>query len=219
MEAIYKFKDHSLLDRAMNHPSLLKFKGEVSYERLEFLGDKILNACMAQILFYNFPDAEEGVLSVMHANLVKTESLAFVANSIGLGSMIKMDKGELKAGGQTNRNNLEDALEAYIAAIFLDSKDYEQVFQVVKRLWEPLLLEDVIKKQDSKSALQEWSQKHHNKLPSYTILEKAGPEHAPTFTIQIEITPTLNAVASGNSRKDAERKAAELLMEKISNEQ
>lgn len=203
----------------MNHPSLLKFKGEVSYERLEFLGDKILNACMAQILFYNFPDAEEGVLSVMHANLVKTESLAFVANSIGLGSMIKMDKGELKAGGQTNRNNLEDALEAYIAAIFLDSKDYEQVFQVVKRLWEPLLLEDVIKKQDSKSALQEWSQKHHNKLPSYTILEKAGPEHAPTFTIQIEITPTLNAVASGNSRKDAERKAAELLMEKISNEQ
>ncbi len=217
----YSFKDIKLLDEALMHPSFLCNKKYATiphknYQRLEFLGDSVLNLSIASILYSRFTDYNEGKLSVMHSYLVKTDSLARVARDIELGKYIVMDQGEELMGGRDKPRNLENALEAIIGAIFLDS-GYSAVEPIVEKLWHELLEEsiDVDKIKDYKSKLQEWVQKHGQKIPQYVIEKADGPAHNPTFTVAVYVDNLPSVMAIGKSKKIAEQEAAKLMLETI----
>lgn len=209
MKINYQFKDNGLVERALTHPSLSGRPGVRDYQQLEFLGDAIVNMMIAEELHRIYPDAEEGDLSKMHANLVRTETLARVAEAIGIGFEIKMDQGEELHGGRSNPANLEDCLEALIAAVFLDS-DYTVTKRVFLPFWYELLSDaEFLMRRDPRTVLQEWSQSKKLGLPQYVLLSEKGAAHQPLFTIVVQVQGFEGVEGVGTSIKRAKGAAAE----------
>lgn len=209
----YKFQNSELLDEALTHPSVNKRNirnQAVSYERLEFLGDSVLNMVISAMLFKLFPEEKEGALAKRKTDLVCGSTIAKVAQEIGLGEFIIMNKSERFNGGRDNLKNLENALEALIGAIYLDS-GFENVEKFITKNWEKLAKNQLAPPQDSKTLLQEWTQKNKLPLPEYKIVEQTGPAHNPEFTVSVYIKGHGEVQACAPSKKAAEQKAAELM--------
>lgn len=203
----YQFSNASLLEEALTHRS----KGALNNERLEFLGDAILGAVIAEALFRQFPKASEGELSRFRAALVKKDTLAKLAREFSLGDYLRLGPGELKSGGFRRDSILADAMEAVIGAIFLDS-DMNQARDFVLRCFEGRL-QNLSEKQsfkDPKTRLQEYLQARHLDLPSYEVVDIHGSEHAQTFEVRCQVNGLPEPVlGKGASRRKAEQAAAE----------
>ena len=206
----YTFSKPELCLAALTHRSA----GGAHNERLEFLGDSILNCSVARLLYDAHPHADEGALSRLRATLVSGEALASVASDLGLGEHLRLGQGELKSGGFRRASILADALEAILGAIFLDS-GFDAAAAVINRIIGPRLTElpaaEALK--DPKTRLQEALQAHGLSLPVYTLTALAGDPHAQWFTVTCEV-PTfgLVAVGEGGSRRRAEQLAAGRLL-------
>ncbi|HWX79268.1 MAG TPA: ribonuclease III [Steroidobacteraceae bacterium] len=202
----YVFRTQGLCDAALTHRSA----GAVHNERLEFLGDSILNCSVARMLFDAHPQADEGALSRLRAKLVSGEALAQIAGDLGLGEHLRLGAGELKSGGFRRGSILADALEALLGAIFLDS-GFDAAAAAVERIMAPRMSElpgaDALK--DPKTRLQEVLQASGLALPVYTLTAVKGDPHAQSFTVNCEV-PVLGtaAVGEGASRRRAEQLAA-----------
>ncbi len=207
----YRFADPQLLEKALTHRS----RGAINYERLEFLGDSVLNLVISSRLFELKPDAQEGDLSRMRARLVRGESLTDIASGLGLGQQLKLGEGEMKSGGFRRASILADAFEALLGAIFLDS-DYASCRHVILDLFDPLIekLPGIEELKDAKTRLQEWLQGRGSPLPEYTLLREEGADHVKNFFVQCTITDDGSKVeASGSSRRRAEQAAAAKMLE------
>lgn len=209
----YQFTDESLLTQALTHRSFARQNNE----RLEFLGDAILNCTIAQQLFERFPRAKEGQLSRLRAHLVKGETLAELGREFELGECLRLGSGELKSGGFRRDSILADAVEAVIGAISLDAS-LAEAQAVIQRWYENRLadlnLSDNIK--DSKTRLQEFLQSRKAPLPVYRVRDVSGEAHDQTFTVDCEVEGLEQAtVGEGNSRRIAEQEAARAALEAL----
>ena len=209
----YRFTDQTLLKGALTHRSL----GANNNERLEFLGDSVLNLVISCRLYEVHPDAQEGDLSRMRARLVRGISLSDLASSIGLGKHLNLGEGEMKSGGFRRASILADAFEALIGAIFLDG-GYSACQAEILRLFDPLIesLPDVEELKDAKTRLQEWLQARGRPLPEYLLMREEGADHAKKFHVQCRIPDdSISVEAVGDSRRKAEQAAAGNLLEKL----
>ncbi len=207
----YRFADRQLLEEALTHRS----RGANNYERLEFLGDSVLNLVVSSRLFELNPGASEGDLSRMRARLVRGESLTEIASGLALGQQLNLGEGEMKSGGFRRASILADAFEALLGAIFLDS-DYAICRAVILDLFDPLIekLPGIEELKDAKSRLQEWLQGRARPLPEYTLIREEGADHVKTFHVQCRITDDGSMMeASGSSRRRAEQAAAAKMLE------
>ncbi len=212
----HRFRQTALLAQALRHRSA----GPPHNERLEFLGDGLLAAVTAELLYRLHPRADEGRLSRLRSRLVRKEALAAVARRIGLGDRLTLGAGELASGGFRRDSILADALEAVIAAVYLDG-GWEACVQTVTGLLGPELaaLEAEREDKDAKTRLQEWLQGRHLPLPRYRLLAEDGPDHDRSYTIECEAgDPPLCACGRGRSRREAEQAAAAALLERLAGE-
>ncbi len=207
----YDFKNHELLNRALTHSSL--GKNTENYEKLEFLGDRVLGLIISKKIYNDFKYDSEGELAKKLAFLVCKETLKKVADRICLGNHLKISK-------ELNELSIEsikaNSLEALIAAIFLDS-NFKTIEMIVNKLWRNEIERIDLSKYDPKSRLQEWCLKKNNKLPEYICLSKEGPEHNPHFTISVKHIEGLQAIGKGKNKQDAEIDAAKKLLKEIEN--
>jgi len=203
----HSFADRGLLQTALTHRSF----GVPNNERLEFIGDGLLNCVIAVALFRRYPDLAEGELSRMRANLVRQDTLHQLAVSLNLGDSLRLGEGELKSGGNQRPSILADAVEALIGAVYLDA-GFEATQSVIARLYLPLFDEmrsgPVTK--DAKTSLQEWLQGRKKPLPRYHVIEASGAAHEQRFEVACEIeNPALRTTGQGSSRRLAEQAAAD----------
>lgn len=211
----YKFKDSSLITEALSHPSMrgiTDFKGE-DYERLEFLGDAVVNLVVTKRLYLDFPDLDEGDLAKIRSYFISKEFMVEKALELKLGDYIVMAFGEESSGGRENPNNLENVLEAIMGAVFLDS-GLEEASIVIERIWgkiDPALSLHA----NPKSTLQELSQDMNLGLPNYEVVEKTGEMHAPTYKVAVKIGDGLIEFGGGTNIKMAEKEAAKNLIKKL----
>ncbi|MFM7397298.1 MAG: ribonuclease III [Gammaproteobacteria bacterium] len=209
----YVAKDLTLFTAALTHRSAAGRNNE----RLEFLGDAVLNMLVAELLYSRFPEADEGDLSRLRASLVSAEPLAGLAHRLGLGEELKLGSGELKTGGFRRQSILADAFEATIGAVYLD-RGFDAARELVNRLWMPLVeaLPQASALKDPKTRLQEWLQSRGLGLPVYVVESVEGEPHAQHFTVRCEVA-ALEAATSGegSSRRKAEQEAAQRVLEKI----
>ena len=209
----YRFSDPGLLEQALTHRSA----GVPHNERLEFLGDGIVNLLVAEVLFQRWPKADEGALTRARAELVREASLATIARRLELGARLILGPGEMKSGGHRRDSILADALEAVVAAIYLDSDFSGCRTAVLPWFEEPLAVLPVGKPgKDAKTRLQEWLQARQRPLPIYELVSESGDDHAKMFNVSCAIIdPTLIAEGEGSSRRNAEQAAAAALLEKL----
>ncbi len=210
----YAFKDEALLVEALTHRSA----ASVNNERLEFLGDGILNFIIAARLFEQYPDMQEGDLSRLRASLVNKDSLADIARVLDLGQYIKLGSGELKSGGRRRDSILADAVEAVLGAVYIDS-GFDTCRELILRLYADKLknIPDVQTLKDPKTSLQELLQSRHYPLPAYTVLEVSGKAHNQMFKVECSIEGLgCITTAQGKSRRKAEQAAAKLAIEELS---
>ncbi len=209
----YVFKDESLLDRALTHRSA----GSGHNERLEFLGDSIINFIMAEILFRAQPEAREGQLTRLRALLVRRDTLAAVARELELGAALKLGGGELKSGGRDRDSILADALEALVGSVYLDS-GMESCRELVERLFSAKI-EQAQKRRgvkDAKTRLQEHLQAKGLPLPTYEVVEVKGAPHDQEFQVFCRVATLDNPTCgTGGSRRKAEQAAARLALEQL----
>ncbi len=207
------FGDQSLLVRALIHPSYLNEHPEAGTEdnqRLEFLGDAVLDFLTAELVYHRFPEAPEGRLTRLRAALVRTETLAGLARSCHLDAALMLGRGEEESGGRERLNNLCAAFEALIGALYLD-----QGTEAVRRFITPLFeqaLDEVLRLEldkDAKSRLQEWCQANLNLTPVYRLIDSRGPDHAKEFTVAVFIGDQSYGKGSGPSKQIAEQEAAQ----------
>jgi ribonuclease-3 len=209
----HRFADPGRLQQALTHRSA----GAPHNERLEFLGDGIVNLLVAEVLFQRWPKADEGALTRARAELVREASLATIARRLELGARLTMGPGEMKSGGHRRDSILADALEAVVAAIYLDS-GFEVCRAAVLPWFEESLAALPVGKpgKDAKTRLQEWLQARQRPLPAYELVSESGDDHAKTFNVSCTIIdPTLTAEGEGSSRRNAEQAAAAALLEKL----
>ncbi|PCI39406.1 MAG: ribonuclease III [Thiotrichales bacterium] len=210
----YKFIDISLLDLALTHPST---STGANNQRLEFLGDAVLNFCMAATLYKEFPNAKEGELSRLRSQLVSGRTLVKVAQQLGMSEYLQMSRYELQEKGNHRTSALEDAFEALLGAIYLDS-GVQSCHTVIIKLFTPLFnsLQSGDALKDFKSRLQEHLQSLGKPLPIYEVVEISGKAHDLTFRISCKIVDSnIEAISTAKTRKIAEQKAAELVLSKI----
>lgn len=206
----HTFADVSLLERALTHTSAADTPND-SFERLEFLGDRVLGLIVARLLFESFPHEEEGALARRFAALTRREALARVAQDIDLGACLNLSIAEDEAGGRDNPAILADACEAVLGALYLDG-GLDRVDVFVRRYWVAMMDEDLAPPKDAKTALQEWAQARGLGLPHYTDIESSGPSHAPTFIISVSVSGEKPQQAKGSSKRAASLAAAEKLL-------
>jgi ribonuclease-3 len=218
----YRFRDRGLLEHAMTHTSRANEDvsgGVIDNESLEFLGDAVLGFVIADILFREFPDFDEGQKSKTKASLVSTTTLARQAERLNLGEHLLLGRGEEKTGGRRKQALLADGYEALIAAIYLDG-GVEHARAFIAREFAPLVA-DVrahgVGGQDYKSALQEYVQSHDQPLPEYRVAGTLGPDHNKLFQVEVVVNGEPIATATGTSKKDAEQEAAKLALQKLAN--
>ncbi len=210
----YNFKTPSLLNEALSHPSMRSEKKlQLDYERLEFLGDAILNFLITEYLFTKFTDSDEGHLAKMRAALVCKEAICDVAEDIDLDEYLIMTRGEEISGGRSNQNNVENCMEAIIGAIYLDG-GIDTTREVVLNLWAGIIADGRQFVSDPKSALQEWSQGHGMSIPRYQVVERVGQDHAPMFKVGVTIDDLVPEYGTGKSIKAAEKMAAKKMLER-----
>jgi len=178
-------------------------------ERLEFLGDAILDVVVSDILLESFPDANEGQLSKMRAAVVNEKTLALLAKMLNLQDVVRLGKGETQTGGNLKPSILSSALEALIAAIYLDG-GFNAVYPVVRHIFAPLFAEerDLMAFYDHKTQLQEVVQAKYKVTPTYHLLQTRGPDHAKIFEVEVRMNGKALATADGSSKKEAEQNAA-----------
>jgi ribonuclease III len=219
----YQFAAPALLTEALTHPSALvpeRGRGRRAkiakhgYERLEFLGDRVLGLVVAEMLWRRFADEPEGMLTRRLTHLVRRETLARVAAAIGLGDHLIFSRAERASGSAANPAILADACEAVIAAIYLDG-GFGAASGFVYRFWEPLITAMKGPPRDPKTALQEWAQARGLGLPRYELLATAGPDHAPLFTVAASIAGSEAATATASAKRTAEAGAAAALLERL----
>lgn len=207
----YSFKDKDILAHALTHSST---GGEQDYERLEFLGDRVLGLVIAEALYHRFPSETEGDLAKRLAALVQGEFLAVIATEITLGKYIKFSEAEALAGGAQNVNILSDVFESMIGALFLDG-GLEPCRTLINRLWHDKFNAMKTPPQHPKTSLQEWAQGKGLPLPVYKIVQQQGPDHAPVFDVELIVKGFAPLVAQGRTRQEAEKNAARKFFEKI----
>ena len=207
----YCFNDRHLISTALRHSSFVNENAESGYEdneRLEFLGDAILNGIVSRLLMDHYPRLHEGELSRLRSNLVNKIQLAALARQIDLGAFLLLGKGELQSFGRRKESILADAFEALVAAVYLDG-GFDRAFEVIGRLFIPLLAPDMPEKHfDYKSRLQEQIQAMRQPPPEYTIVAETGPDHHKTFEVELTVAG-IRTHGRGTSKKAAEQNAAE----------
>jgi ribonuclease-3 len=206
----YKFNDKNLLKTALTHRS----SNENNNERLEFLGDSVVNFIIAEVLFQQFPRSQEGDLSRWRATLINRETLANIAREFDLGRYLNLGPGELKSGGSQRLSILSCAMEAIIGAIYLDS-DFERTRECVLNWYEPLLLSltNASSHKDPKTVLQEHLQGLRKALPVYVVDSVEGEAHQQTFVVSCTVAGMEEkAIGRGTSRRRAEQDAAEAML-------
>lgn len=207
----YTFRDTGLLEQALTHRSA---SGE-SNERLEFLGDAVLDTVVSEVVFRAFPNAPEGDLSRLRSSLVKDTSLARLAVDLGLGDLLILGSGERKTGGHRRASILADALEALFGAVYLDA-GFEASRNVIERAFGERFhdLPDPQELRDPKTRLQEWLQARQLALPDYSLVDVSGQAHEQTFEVQCSIGGLDTTTrGSGSSRRQAEQKSARAMLE------
>ena len=205
----YRFSAPDLLEEALRHGSAPGHGvGKPSYERLEFLGDAVLNLCVAQEMHRLLPMAGEGVLTKARASIINNRNLATVADRVGVPGSLRIDPSVRRKGAGVTRKMAADAVEAVIGAIFLDG-GYEAALRFVRGHFRlPDLMGALVDGFDAKSRLQEWCQGEHLPLPVYALLSADGPPHDRRFRVEVRVEGQPPAGGSGKSRKEAEMDAA-----------
>ncbi|WP_314869888.1 ribonuclease III [Aggregatibacter kilianii] len=209
----YQFQDTGLLKQALTHRSA----GHKHNERLEFLGDAILNLTIAEALFHQFPKCNEGELSRMRATLVREPTLAILARDFQLGDYLSLGQGELKSGGFRRESILADCVEALIGAISLDSS-LANATEIVTRWYQPLLkdIQPGDNQKDAKTRLQEYLQGNRLPVPTYNIVNIQGEAHNQLFTVECSIQNNGRTfIGKGSSRRKAEQAAAEQILQEL----
>lgn len=210
------FKQPALLEQALVHSSYINENpaDNVSHnERLEFIGDAVLGFIMAERLYQELPNLSEGEMTRARATLVRGDTLARIAGEIKLGDFLYMGKGEEATGGRNKAPNLAGALEAVIAAIYLDQGIYTVkivVSKIFEKDWQNLVSQGV--EVDYKSMLQEFAQRKYQSAPIYKLVEEVGPDHDPTFTVEVIVNGKWVGTGQGKSKKQAETDAARLAL-------
>jgi ribonuclease-3 len=203
-------RDPDLFERALTHASF----GEEQYERLEFLGDRVLGLAIAAWLYESFPEEAEGKLSRRLNALVARETCAEVARELGIGDHVRLGKQAREDGASDSDNVLGDVLEALIGAVYIDG-GLEAATAFVRTAFR-----DRVSTRDKapvhpKSALQEWAAANDRKAPAYRLTHRSGPQHAPRFAVEVEIKGVGTATAEGSSKQEAETAAAARLLEQV----
>ena len=213
----YHFRDRSLLEQALTHKSCQSEEAEqcaCSNERLEFLGDAVLGMVVAAHLYAIHPDWTEGELTKVKAVAVSEATLSNIGRRLGLGEFLILGKGEEQSGGRARASILADAVEALIGAVFLDCGGDEPMQFPVPRFVLQILgesLEAIARQEharDYKTMLQEASQEAHRMLPSYSVADESGPDHAKTFVVEVRLGDRVLGIGRGRSKKEAEQNAA-----------
>ena len=213
---LYEFENANLLEESLRHSSFVNEQADIGMrdnERLEFLGDAVLNLVVGDLLMQRHPDSEEGDLSRMRANLVNETQLAAIARSLNLGFYLQLGKGELQTNGREKNSILADTLEAVMAAIYLDG-GFEAALNVIDRHFSPLIGAGAIPMVsfDYKSQVQELVQVTQQEMPIYTVIHESGPDHDKTFQVRLQLQQ-LDAKGVGKSKKMAEQDAARKALE------
>ncbi|MBX4205770.1 ribonuclease III [Candidatus Microgenomates bacterium] len=213
------FLDKELFDTALTHRSWVNEhpNSREHNERLEFLGDAVLELIVSKQLYLQFPNEKEGFMTNLRANLVNTVNLSLIGMKLNLGESLFLSKGEEESGGRTNQSLLADTTEALIGAIYLD-----QGIDVVEKFISEYLLSDLENKlnqplKDAKSRLQEAVQSQGFPAPRYKVISEVGPDHAKEFSIQVEINNKAFGTGSGKSKAEAEQKAAQAALSNFTN--
>jgi ribonuclease III len=218
----YVFRDATLLSTALTHRSYVNENpqsGGEDNERLEFLGDAVLGLCVSDLLMKKHPDFDEGTLSKIRSALVNEKPLADLALQLGLGDCLLLGRGEEHSGGRAKESLLANALEAVIAAIYLDSS-FSKTKTLLRRLMKPMMKDEAIAAQspDYKTALQELCQKKYKTAPIYTLLAESGPEHEKIFEMEVVIGDDIRKIGCGRSKKEAQKQAAQKAWESLHRE-
>ena len=200
-------RDRERFERALTHASLQTEGGAKSYERLEFLGDRVLGLVIAERLFGQFPEADEGELSLRLNALVSAEACAEIADKIGLFDYVRQGTDLKKLKGERTRNIRADLVESLIAAIYL-GEGLETARDFVIRHWGERLDAAVVARRDPKTALQEWAHQRGPTAPRYEMIDRSGPDHEPVFVIKVTIEGIAPAEGRGRSKRIAEQEAA-----------
>jgi ribonuclease III len=203
----YSFKDQSLLDMALTHVSAVA-EDKKSYERLEFLGDRILSLAIAHMLYDAFPNEEEGALAKRHSALVRQETLEKIACTIHLKDHIRVSSNEAQISGSI----MSDVLEALLGALYLDG-GYNVAEKFIMTHWHDLLHSETAPPEDGKSILQEWAQARGLPLPVYDIAERSGPDHKPHFVVKVTLADYPPQLGEGASKQAAQKVAAKALLQ------
>lgn len=185
-----------------------------SYERLEFLGDRVLGLIIADALFNRFPNEPEGKLSSRLNALVSGDLCAEIARENGIAKMIRLGKQARDDGGRDSDNILGDVMEALIAALYID-KGMDEARSFILRLWGERIEQQLAAPKHPKSALQEWAAAHQRRPPEYVLVSRDGPHHAPRFTVSVKIGKLAEATAEGHSKQEAEKLAATALLAQL----
>jgi ribonuclease-3 len=208
----YRFTNPQLLMQALTHRSYIHegMKEGEDNERLEFLGDSIIEVVVSHVLMARFPHLTEGGLSKTRAEFVKEDTLAALAREIKLGAVLRLGRGEEETGGRAKDSILAGGLEALMAAVYLDG-GYGEVFRVIEGLYTRRFahLQGESEDTDFKTRLQEYTQRHLNDIPLYTVAKEEGPDHAKTFEVVISVNGKACGRGRGRSKKEAEQRAAE----------
>ena len=207
----YSFKTRAFLQQALTHSSKA---GSANNERIEFLGDRVLNLVIAENLFKIFPDENEGSLAKRHSGLVQGRMLFIIGGILAIGDYVNMSDSERQGGGANNENIISDATEATLGAIFLDG-GLDAARDVILRLWGDNIQTLTEAHQDPKTELQEWVQARGLPLPEYDIVHRSGPDHAPLFEVEVRVKGYDPISAEGASRSKAEKSAATRMLAKL----
>lgn len=210
-----RFEKPNLLDEALTHASASS-QVDSSNERMEFLGDRILGLLTADALYARFPNAPEGALAARFNALVRKETCAEIAEKIGVGPALKLGRSEARSGGRKKEALLADAMEALIAAVYLDG-GLAAAAETHHRLWGPLIESQMNEAapRDPKTALQEWAQGRGQPLPRYELVDRSGPAHEPSFRVAARLESGMSAEATAPTKRGAEREAAATLLKQL----
>lgn len=218
----HSFTDKEFLNAALSHRSFVHQRKDACPEepeqednqRLEFLGDAVLSICVSTLLYHRFPESKEGVLSKMRAGMVNEIQLADLGRRLDVPEALFLGHGEDVTGGRDKNSIIADAMEAIIAAVYLDA-GFEAAMAVVSEIWGDLIdrssMDNILK--DFKTHLQERVQKHKNQTPDYRLIKTEGPDHARVFTIGLHLKGSLVSEGQGRSKKEAEQAAAQKALE------
>lgn len=209
----HEFRREDLLHRALTHPSMSSAT-RPDNQRLEFLGDRVLNLIVADLLLKDDTSASEGVLAPRYNALVRKETCAEIAEEIELGNVLRLGRSEMMTGGRRKRTTLGDAMEAVIGAVYLDA-GFDTAGKIVSRLWASRISQADVLAHNPKSALQEWAQARGLPPPQYIDIDQSGPAHSLTFRVAARLETGEEAEAVATSKREAQQAAADALLKAI----